>query len=912
MSQIRIGWQCRQAHSFQLTYADRLHLVRMVSSCFVAPAAESLMANEGGEDGAEEDPVDQTEVASGTGSDGQAATEGQDSPIIDGALVHLRLALQTFAIGSLSVCDASFARRALGNIAITSGHVPFVEETAQSLVSMMTECRNLCRCNERSAVGDSRMACSYASSGEQLCDLIFRHNGSRHYADESFSLQAFILISGALDHLTKSIVKSENGKGEPRATSICQISSLLGAAKSLIYFLKPPKSQSESGSTDGNSPNDIEAMETNEAEVSDASQGNEDKARDSLLRNSVLLLDHPDLTIVREAASLLSLAFAYFGLECSGSYVSGVLSAIRCCFQRPSSGSSGDNESARAMCKKRMTALQGVISVLSRQSSAFANTIMSNIFNEDTTPGEPILYLASSIALSQPRIVAKYLAFLYLAVEENADQEKHLIAIYMSCRLAHYFSSEERVKSLRQRIISQLEDVADPWTLFQLARHAFCTANFGIAEEIMATHLLRRATSEHTHLFYVATRLLAQAEHIISEMGAIGIPQSLPSFQSTKSHLRSLQRLAMSDHSTRSDFSFQLELLGCRIDFLNLCVTLRGLCGEMRLVNAGPGRATRTRLHQRNMMHCFYLLASRYAATYRRYGLFHCQQSRTSLRTLSSLCRFLARASAKTFVEASNGQKSHIHEFHETDGAMWPEGDASHPITRMISKFSDSVLWSMDENVEPNVRAAAMMEMLDPVLMCPLPSPRGYFSPKQRPSTTLRLSGDPEDVSMVDDIDGLESEISSGAEVVQVPPGDPIILYATGTISQKLRSAATLPFSQVVAWHKVSYDGPIITEDEVYGEDGQGAEPYFGEGVGASSGEDGEILIEAPHAAPVRSDGKFSLPVTLEPITKEGYYMLNLTFGCRDARCGEFEIPVADKDAIIAVCVTSQAFGDEA
>ena len=218
----------------------------------------------------------------------------------------------------------------------------------------------------------------------------------------------------------------------------------------------------------------------------------------------------------------------------------------------------------------------------------------------------------------------------------------------------------------------------------------------------------------------------------------------------------------------------------------------------------------------------------------------------------------------------------------------------------------------MDENVEPNVRAAAMMEMLDPVLMCPLPSPRGYFLPKHRPSTTLRLSGEPEDVSTDYDIDSSESKVSAEAEVVEVPPGEPITLYATGTISQKLLSAATLPFSQVVAWHKICYDGPLITEDEVYGDDSQVVGPYVDMIAGTGIGEDGEIPTEAPHAAPVRSDGKFSLPVTLEPITKEGYYMVKLTLGCRDARCGEFEIPVADDCAIIAVCVTTQAFSDEA
>ena len=889
--------QCPQAHSFQLTYSDQVQLVQIVASRFVAPAAESLVANDAGEDGADEG---QMEVASGTGTDDQAASEGQDSPIIDGALVHLRLALHTFVVGALSVCDASMARKALGNIAVTSGHVPFVEETAKSLVGTLTDCRDVCQCTERSATLSNKSTCPYVSSGDILRDLILRHNGSRHYADEAFSRQALILISDALDTLTKSLLKPENGKGGSQAAQNCQICSLLGAAKSLIYFLNPPKSQIESGSAHDD---DRDAMEMDDAIAREAQQGDEDKARVTLLRNAVLLLDHPHLTIIREAASLLSLAFAYFGLDCSRSHASGILSAIRCCFKQSSNESDGGKVTGRNICKKRMLALQGVISVLSRQSPSFANTIMSNIFNEETTPGEPILYLASSIALSQPRIVTKYLEFLYLAVEENSNQEKHLIAIYLSCRLAHYFASEDRAKSLRQRTKSQLEDVTDPWTLFQLARHAFCTANFGIAGDILANNLLTRAASEQTHLFYVATNLLAQAEDIISEKGAIGIPQALPSLQSAKSQLRSLQRLAAG-----SDFSFQLELVACRIDFLNLCVTLRGLCGEMRLVNSGPGRLTRTRLHQRNMMHCFYLLSSRYAAIYRHYGLFHCQQTRTSLRTLSSLCRFLARASAKTFVESSHSQKSHIHEFHETDGALWPEGDVSHPITRMISKFSDSVLWSLDENVAPNVRAAAMMEMLDPILMCPLPSPRGYFTPKQRPSATLRLSGDPEDTLQDNEIDSSEAGTCFEAEVVEIPPGEPITLYATGSISQRLRSAANLPFSQVIAWHKISYDGPLITEDDVYGEDGQGSDPPFDEGLGAGT-EDGEMLTEAPHSAPVRSDGKYTLPVTLEPITKEGYYMVKLSLGCRDARCGEFEIPINGCDTI-AVCVTSQAFSD--
>ena len=917
---------CPHSHSFQTSYDDRLELVRMLASSFVAPDVESLVsAAQQGEDQTDDvgnDGVDQSAAAAPT-----SAAAAEDSPMIDGALIHLRLALQSFAMGALSVCDTSAARRAMVNIAITSGHVPFIEDAATNLVDTLADCRDVCRCQLKKPRNSSPAdpGCSYDACGKLLRDLILRHNGSRHYADEVFTRRTLVLVSVAVVSLTDSIVltSADVRKDKNAVAGICQLCSLLGAARSLFFFLLPGKALVDSKPDVAENPDicdasGVEAMDIEKDEVCDEavtgmSQEEEKEARDALLKSSVVLLNHPDIRIVEAASSLLSLAFAYGGKEDATPHIGGIYTAIKCCLQEE--GSSDESGPARVPCKKRINALQGVVSVLSRHSTDFADMLMSQLVSGDTSSREPILYVALSIAQSRPRVVAKYLVDLFRVVKKPSQVEQ-LIAVCLSCRLANYFSSEEPILELQQRVGSLMENVKDPWVLFQLCRHAFCTANFGIADEIVSTHLLKGATSEKSHLFYVSVMLTARAEHIISEKGALGIAQALPSIESAKSHLRSLQSLTSESGCTplpSSDFSFQLETVACRIDFLHLCVVLRGLCGEMRLVNTGPPRGTRARLHQRNVIHCFYLLASRYASTYRRYGLFRCQQTRTSLRTLSALCRFMARASAKTFVESTHGAKSRLYEFHEAAGAMWPEGDAAHPITRIISKLSESVLSSMDETVEPNIRAAAMMEMLDPVLRCPLPSPRGFFSAQKLPYVELRVHADPDEVLVAKDEESSHDHESVvlDAEVIQIPPGHPTTLYATGHVPDSLRSLASLPFSQISAWYKMSYDGPLVPYEDVDGDDQQGIEDSADDGLG-TNGETAEAaMMEDPFSAPLRLDGKFSLPIVLNAINREGYYMLRLTLGCRDARCGEFELAAAGKNAgVVALCVTSQALGD--
>jgi len=921
---------CPHSHSFQTSYDDRLELVRMLASGFVAPDVESLVsaAQRGVDqtDDVENDGVDQSVV---TAAAPTSAAGAEDSPMIDGALIHLRLALQSFAMGALSVCDASAARRAVVNIAITSGHAPFIEDAATNLVGTLADCRDVCRCQLKKPRNSSPAdpGCSYNACGKLLRDLILRHNGSRHYADEVFTRRTLVLVSAAVVSLTDSIVvtPADVRKDKNAVAGICQLCSLLGAARSLFFFLLPGKSLVDSKPDAAENPEigDVEAMEIGrdgacDEAVTGMSQEDQNEARDALLKSSVVLLNHPDIRIVKAASSLLSLAFAYGGKDDATPHIGGIYAAIKGCLQEE--GSTAETGPAIVPCIKRINALQGVVSVLSRHSTDFADMLMSQLVKSDSSPREPILCTALSISQSRPRVVAKHLVDLFRVVKKPSQVEQ-LIAVCLSCRLANYFSSEEPMLELQQRVGSLMESVKDPWVLFQLSRHAFCTSNFGVAEEIVSTHLLKGATSEQSHLFYVSVMLTARAERVISEKGALGIAQALPSIEAAKSHLRSLQSLTSESGCTplpSSDFSFQLETVTCRIDFLRLCVVLRGLCGEMRLVNTGPPRGTRARLHQRNVIHCFYLLASRYASTYRRYGLFRCQQTRTSLRTLSALCLFMARASAKTFVDSTHGKKSRLYEFHEAEGAMWPEGDASHPITRIISKLSESVLSSMDETVEPSIRAAAMMEMLDPVLRCPLPSPRGFFTAQKLPYVELRVHADPEEVLAAakdeESSHGHESVMLdefSFAEVIQVPPGEPTTLYATGHVPDSLRSLANLPFSQISAWYKVSYDGPLVPYEDVDGDDQQGVEDRADDGLGTNGGTAEAAMTEDPFSAPLRPDGKFSLPIVLNAINPEGYYMLRLTLGCRDARCGEFELAAAGKNAgVVALCVTSQALGD--
>ena len=228
------------------------------------------------------------------------------------------------------------------------------------------------------------------------------------------------------------------------------------------------------------------------------------------------------------------------------------------------------------------------------------------------------------------------------------------------------------------------------------------TANFAIAQELYQD-LLRLPSTEKSYLWLSALSKVAAAENALSQNGARGIPSSTPALHSALTYLYSLS--ALDGEMPRHLFDFQIEVITLRLDLLDVCVTMRGLASEIRLTGIVPKSNTRSGQHMHNMDKCFYALASRYFRFYRRFGIFRCQQSRTVIRTLFALCRFLGRAAGKVFSEVSTATNTRRNEEHAT--TLWPKGDSLHPMICLIEKLDDLVVKPMGSSVDPICMAAS-------------------------------------------------------------------------------------------------------------------------------------------------------------------------------------------------------------
>jgi len=314
------------------------------------------------------------------------------SQLLDGGISHLRAALKTFAQSALVNNQIIDARRVLANIAIDCGEEEFIQEEMKGLVASLCGSQDFgstedmggselgqraarCRCNislgeekiasprqqERQAhnrrfvvsssrrIPDSTMkfsstflqqierqqenskdgVCIHCAKGNILRDLIIRYNGSRYYADGTFTRMTLLELSNALVSILKRIGEccdnskdtdmtnirddlSLEGKQEKREKSqmlklpvACQVASLLDCTRALFYFLlnvRAPNNistEQEGGSSLSGETHDVTG-ETRfgggEERSPDEGQQLEDKMKDVFPRQLLLFYRLPLLT----------------------------------------------------------------------------------------------------------------------------------------------------------------------------------------------------------------------------------------------------------------------------------------------------------------------------------------------------------------------------------------------------------------------------------------------------------------------------------------------------------------------------------------------------------------------------------------------------------------------------------------
>ena len=399
------------------------------------------------------------------------------------------------------------------------------------------------------------------------------------------------------------------------------------------------------------------------------------------------------------------------------------------------------------------------------------------------------------------------------------------------------------------------------------------TGNFGIAKTTFQ-HLSTATSSECSFIWLSVLGNVADAENTLSCKASYGIPVATQQIRSAASFLQSLSSL--NEQSPDTSFAFQTRFLNLRLEFLDLLVTIRHLVCEMRLTGTSPKKNTRPYVHLQMSVKHFSVLADKYMTMYRRFGLFIDQQSRTCLRTLCFLCRFVARSTRNTFVGTLLDTKTN-------QEVIFPKGDPSHPVSILIKKLDASVFEEMNSTIDEKIRAAAMLQVMDGLLRATCPFPRAFTLTKSIPLASMKLSADLE----VDHLDDVFNEIDDDLEIF---PGSHVTLNVSGSIPAALLRRAKLPFCTLLLWHKVIRLASR-NERETQSESIPGQEDKWSN------------INPGPTAVSMSSNGTFFMKLECQPIIDEGVYNIETRLGCRDVRGGEWELPLNEPNPSVSVRV---------
>jgi len=776
----------------------------------------------------------------------QSSATFADDALADGAVPHLRAALHSFAIGQ-SAIDAHEAHCALVNIAVRTGDETTVNEEWDALVKLTASDCTDCACEdtEETFEVNKRRFCAHSARGKLMKQFVLNYNESRHYADAAFTHRT-------LKSLSTCIQKSLTAQP-------CLIASLLMATRSLFYFLLP----------DAHAGN---------GEANDESNTTKD-ARDLLMRTAIQLLCHPQASVSKAASSLLALAFSYNSSELSVASIQGVEKSIQMALDPLFQISAKEGTKG----EKHFQSLQHVIITLSRLSSNFASGMLEYLFQklqQDVPANAAAFRMIATIATARPFAAHKHADSILSLTKSTQDvaSKSQLAATLLALRQAHLFAKDGREDIRITTIISGMED---RWTRYKLACQALVTGNNLVAKDAFES-ILASSSSETSFLWISVLSNVASAEDELTSQGSHGILSATPPLYSAVSYLESL-----ADTSGNS-FGFQIEYLQLRIDFLEQCVSLYNLCREIRLSGTVPKATVRTGLHLRNNFKLFYALAGRYYSLYRRYGLFLCQQSRTALRTCNAMCRWLGDAGRTTLPEVTSKAEG------KADDMTWPHGDELHPSTLLLKKLNKVVLEPMESSFDPQLRGAALAETLDAILMTPYPFPRGFTIVKSIPSALLRLSIDRSET------DDAMNYAHDEEETLNVYPGGTCAIIASGEITMPAFQKADLPFSHVLLWHSDRCIRPVNVDDEALSEGGTGNEDSRQDSLGSvATGIEGGPLV-----SPLLPDGRYLTTIQYQAPVEEGIYTVEVTLGCRDIRCGEWDLPVEGNSNTMLVRVS--------
>ena len=788
------------------------------------------------------------------------------APLLFGALLHLRASLRNFDGGAPQCSSRELALAAAMSVAAQSRSIrilmkPEWDYFLNRMVDDRTDyqCAGICHGSCGNGNDDDNnnrpdFFCPHSARGRVLGDFVVRSCRSRRDVDRVFLLHMTVSLTEAIEWQVDCWTDKkqedegeEEEKQEEKLHAPCLLASLLRAANQLYYF--QPSSE------------DDHYVES------------EDDPYSTLIHISIQLLRHSDTGIVTESAKLLVHAFSTTKRNAVDSYASLLFETIKVCLHQ-----------------KKGALLSTLVSVISSQSPSFASALFSflseslqeSIKQNDSADNDPLYRLLAAISLNCPQTArqnAEVLASLLNDSSLPIRHSQHIFACILSSRLAYFFA-DKNDKTQERLGKFALEDrlaVDGHWSIYQLARLSLQTGNFSVAH-VCFKSLLGKCPllSEPNYLWLSLLGKIATAESSLSNNGAMGIPEATVALHSAAS---SLDSLGLFSASWKESHEFQRWFLLLRLDFLDLVTVLRQLTREMRLTGRGPAKNTRSLLHLRNVVRGFKALSCRYQTLKQKHGMFfRDRQSGASLDILQSLSSFMTIATKAVFSESLSSRTGHKDSSKGLPGGFVPK-NSRHPVSSLLGRLDELIIRPMTvDSLDPLVRAAAMLEVIDGVLRVPVPIPRDFFVPQPTACSDFRISASPDRMFEISD----EAVVTIDSAPMQSPT-----FYVTGNIPISFLQQSRVPTWTILLWYRVDYRSPLVDDEDNNKDDDAGAseEPI----AGALKMPD--LSRSSPAVTTLFPDGHFFFAVDCPPLSEEGVYRLEARLGVRDAEGSEWDIP---------------------
>lgn len=522
-------------NSFHINYQHRVKLVQIVLDCLVLPECQ------------------------------QEAGICQNAPLFEGAVPHLRASLYAFGMASMSPYDSHLAQRAMVSMAIQSRIDHVVKEEWSRLLHRLVDDRTDYNSSSASDTKDqtkyltkaivaSRFRrgddtfCPHTSRGILLRDFLIRCNGARRFADEDFLQYALSSLTDAIEMQVDCWTKEEEevvSRNHPPLV----LASLLNAAENLFHFLLPVKTT-------------VGVSENGEREGEEIEESDDSHYRDMLISCGIQLVHHWDSAIVKEACTMLVLAFSY-SEDMWEDYVGAVFDSVVIALDV--AVKSNEKQGAPAV------SIEGLVSAFSQRSLTFAENLFRLLLDKFVDVN-PLVAFRSIAAVSnaRPAVAEKHKTALVKHLNEINDPvvKRQILASILSCRRTHYFgSAEDEMINLRP-ILSRAS--IGNWDKYLMSRHALTTGNFDVAKELY-NDLTNLASSEASFIWLSAMEKTADGEGRLCRDGAKALPGSISRLRMAIGLFHSLQTL------NQVSTTFQIKLLELRVCFLDLLTNMRQL-----------------------------------------------------------------------------------------------------------------------------------------------------------------------------------------------------------------------------------------------------------------------------------------------------------------------------------------------